>query len=235
MTKRVSAAQAKAQLSALAAEVAYGGQHVIIERRGKPLVALVSVGDLELLEQDRATSARPQGALALVGTWREVNDKDLESLVEDMYAEREKDTGTPCRARGLMYLLDTDILSNLVKRTPSTVLIARLASVPPEHQFTSSISLGELIYGAHRLRTHTSLLLQRLDKTLPPNLPVLPFDVAAARRYGAVRAELEHRGTPIGDADLRIGAIALARGLTVVTGNVRHFERIPDLLIENWL
>ena len=95
MVKRVSAAQAKAQLSALAAEVAYGGQHVIIERRGKPLVALVSVQDLERLEQDRATSARPQGALALVGAWREVNDKDLECLVEDIYAAREKDTGRP--------------------------------------------------------------------------------------------------------------------------------------------
>ncbi len=134
-----------------------------------------------------------------------------------------------------MYLLDTDILSNLLKRTPSTVLIAKLASVPPEHQFTSSITLGELIYGAYRLRGRAGLLLERLDETLPPNLPALPFDGAAARRYGEVRAELEHRGTPLGDADLRIGAIALARGFTVVTGNVRHFQRIPDLLVENWL
>ena len=134
-----------------------------------------------------------------------------------------------------MYLLDTDILSNLLKRTPSTVLIARLASVPPEHQFTSSITLGELLYGAHRLREHTPLLLERLDRTVPSNLPVLPFDGAAARRYGEVRAELEQRGTPLADADLRIGAIALARGLTVVTGNVRHFQRIPNLVVENWL
>jgi len=134
-----------------------------------------------------------------------------------------------------MYLLDTDILSNLVKRVPSTALIAKLASVPPEQQFTSSITLGELVYGAHRLQAGAGLLLERLDRTLPPNLPVLPFDFAAARRYGEVRAELEHRGTPLGDADLRIGAIALARGLTVVTGNVRHFQRIPRLTVENWL
>jgi predicted nucleic acid-binding protein len=134
-----------------------------------------------------------------------------------------------------MYLLDTDILSNLLKRAPSTALIAKLASVPPEHQFTSSITLGELVYGAHRLQAGVGLLLERLDRTLPPNLPVLPFDVAAARRYGEVRAELERRGTPLGDADLRIGAIALASGLTVVTGNVRHFQRIPELTLENWL
>jgi predicted nucleic acid-binding protein len=134
-----------------------------------------------------------------------------------------------------MYLLDTDTLSNLAKRTPSTALVAKLASVPPEDQFTSSITLGELIYGAHRLRTHTSLFLDRLENALLPNLPVLPFDSAAARRYGEVRAELERRGTPIGEADLRIGAIALSRGLTVVTGNIRHFQRIPDLPVENWL
>ena len=134
-----------------------------------------------------------------------------------------------------MYLLDTDILSNLVKRTPSTALVAKLASVPQEEQFTSAITLGEMVYGAYRLQTHTHLLLERLDRTLLPNLPVLPFDVAAAHRYGEVRAELERRGTPLAEADLRIGAIALSRSLTVVTGNVRHFERIPDLSVENWL
>ena len=134
-----------------------------------------------------------------------------------------------------MYLLDTDILSNLLKRLPSAALIAKLESVLPEHQFTSSITLGELIYGAHRLQSGTGSLLERLERVLTPNLPVLPFDEAAARRYGEVRAGLERRGLPTGDTDLRIGAIALAHGLTVVTGNVRHFERIPGLLVENWL
>lgn len=93
MVKRVSAAQAKAQLSALAAEVAYGGHHIIIERRGKPLVALVSMKDLERLEMDQATSGRPQGALALVGAWQEVKNEELDAVMEDIYAEREKDTG----------------------------------------------------------------------------------------------------------------------------------------------
>ena len=134
-----------------------------------------------------------------------------------------------------MYLLDTDVLSNLLKRTPSTALIAKLASVPVEQKFTSSVTLGELIYGAHRLGPRSTMLLERLDSVLRPNLPILPFDTAAARRYGEVRAGLERRGTPLGDADLRIGAIALARDLTVVTGNVRHFERIPGLSVESWL
>ena len=134
-----------------------------------------------------------------------------------------------------MYLLDSDILINLIRRGPSTLLIAKLASVPPEQQFTSSVTLGELVYGAYKLQARTDYLLQQLEETLLPNLPVLPFDSAAARHYGQVRAELERRGMGLGDADLRIGCIALARGFTMVTGNVRHFQRIPGLTVENWL
>ena len=93
--KKVSAARAKAHLSALMAEVAYGGEHVIIERRGKPLAALVSIADLERLDQGQAISARPRGALALVGAWRDVGDKKLDQLVADIYARREQGTGRP--------------------------------------------------------------------------------------------------------------------------------------------
>ncbi len=132
-------------------------------------------------------------------------------------------------------MLDTDILSNLMKRTPSSALVARVARVPPEHQFTSSITLGELVYGVHRLRERTAVLLEKIEDTLLPNLPVLPFDTSAARRYGEIRAELEQRGSPIGDADVRIAAIALAHGFKVVTGNERRFRRVPGLDTENWL
>ena len=134
-----------------------------------------------------------------------------------------------------MYLLDTDILSNLMKRTPSSALVVRVARVPPEHQFTSSITLGELVYGAHRLREQTAVLLERIEDTLLPNLPVLPFDTSAARRYGEIRVELEQRGTPTGDVDVRIAAVALAHGLKVVTGIQRHFQQVPGLETENWL
>ena len=133
-----------------------------------------------------------------------------------------------------MYLLDTDILSNLMKRAPASALVTGLARVRPEDQFTSSVTLGELLYGAHR-SSRTAALLERIEETLLPELPVLPFDAAAARRYGEIRAELERRGNPIGDADTRVAAIALSRGLTVVTGNERHFRRVPGLEIENWL
>ena len=77
-------------------------------------------------------------------------------------------------------------------------------------------------------------MLEEIEKPLLPNLLVLPFDALAARRYGEARAELERHGVPLDGPDMRIGAIALARGFIVVTGNVRHFQRIPGLRVENW-
>jgi prevent-host-death family protein len=95
MAKRVGAAQAKAHFATLVAEVAFGGQRVIIERRGKPLAALVSLADYERLEQEHATPARPAGGLALAGAWRDVSDKELDTLVADIYAARERDKDRP--------------------------------------------------------------------------------------------------------------------------------------------
>ncbi|MDD9994973.1 MAG: type II toxin-antitoxin system Phd/YefM family antitoxin [Dehalococcoidia bacterium] len=95
MVKRVSVAHAKAQLSSIASEVAFGGPHVIIERRSKPWVALVRISDLEYLEQVQPTSETPLGALALAGAWREADDADMEALVEKIYAERDNDLGRP--------------------------------------------------------------------------------------------------------------------------------------------
>lgn len=134
----------------------------------------------------------------------------------------------------MRYLLDTDILSNLMKAEPANSLVARLARVPPEHQFTSSITVGELAHGAYRMRERTAALLERIEGVISSDLLVLFFDTAAAWRYGWLRADLEREGTPIGDADMRIAAIALSRGLTVVTGNERHFRRVPGLEVVNW-
>ena len=134
-----------------------------------------------------------------------------------------------------MYLLDTDILSNLMTRTPSAALFMKLAYTSADDLFTSSITIGELTYGAYRATRRTQEILRRIDESINLDLTILPFDTAAARWYGELRAYLERRGTPIGDADMRIAAIALARGLRVVTGNTRHFQRVPDLSVENWL
>ena len=135
----------------------------------------------------------------------------------------------------MKYLFDTDTLSELMRRAPSPTLLRRLAATSPDDQATSSITLGELLYGAHRLRERSAELIERIEQTVTVNLPVLPFDADAAREYGRLRAHLEAEGTPIGDADMRIAAVALTGGLVVVTGNVRHFERVPTLAVENWI
>lgn len=63
----------------------------------------------------------------------------------------------------------------------------------------------------------------------------MAFDEAAARVYCRVRADLEQAGMPVGEPDLRIAPIALASGLTLVTGDTGHFQHVTDLVIENWL
>jgi len=133
-----------------------------------------------------------------------------------------------------VYLLDTDTVSALMRPAASPRLMARLSTVPNALVATSSITLGEITYGAYRVPDRTQEIIESLEGVLP-RMGVASFDAEAGRRYGELRAMLEQRGTLIGDADMRIASIALARGLTVVTGNVRHFQQVPGLSVENWL
>ncbi len=133
-----------------------------------------------------------------------------------------------------MFLFDTDSLSQVLRRDPSPSILIRMAAVPREEQFTTAITVGEMVYGAER-SSRREYLLRQFEERLWPNLRILPFDRAAAETYGRIRAELERAGTPLAEPDLRIGAIALTRDLTVVTGNTRHFSRIPGLRVENWM
>ena len=132
-----------------------------------------------------------------------------------------------------MYCFDTDVLSATIRREPSLSLIRRLAQVPPTDQFTTAITMGELLYGA--ARRDSKRLDEQVRDLLRGALTILPFDEAAAAVYGPLRAELESDGQPLAEPDLRIASIALSRDLTVVTGNIRHFARVPDLTVENWL
>ncbi len=97
MVKKVGTIQLRKDLTALLAEVVENGRRFIIEKRGKPLAALVSVEALELIEQQQTTSANPQGALALAGAWGELKERELESLLADVRAER---GGDACRTEG---------------------------------------------------------------------------------------------------------------------------------------
>jgi tRNA(fMet)-specific endonuclease VapC len=132
------------------------------------------------------------------------------------------------------YLFDTDIVSNPLKKAPSVQLLRKLAVVPAEEQFTSTITVGEMTYGAQR-SDKAAEYLARFANEVWPNLQILPFDFDAAEVYGKLRADLEKQGTPLAEPDVRIAAIALSRGLVLVTGNARHFSRIEALTVENWL
>ena len=94
VAEKVRVTDAKAHLSELMARVGYGGERFIIERRGRPLAALVGVEDLERLEKERPTS-RLLGAIALVGAWGEAEEPEVDAVLEEIYAERGRDTGRP--------------------------------------------------------------------------------------------------------------------------------------------
>lgn len=97
MAKRVGAAEAKAHFSELTARVAHGGERFLLQRRGTPVAALVSVEDLRRLESEcERASSRALGALALVGAWGDlVEDEEVDALLAEIYAERERDRGRP--------------------------------------------------------------------------------------------------------------------------------------------
>ena len=132
-----------------------------------------------------------------------------------------------------MYCFDTDVLSAAVLRRPPLHLLRRLAQTPADAQFTTAVTIGEILYGA--VRRGNADIVDRIRAVALAAHSVLPFDEAAAEVYGPLRANLEAIGKRLADPDLFIAAIALSRDLTLVTGNVRHFERIPGLRVENWL
>jgi tRNA(fMet)-specific endonuclease VapC len=132
-----------------------------------------------------------------------------------------------------VYCFDTDTLSAVIRRDPSLRLIRRLAQVPPSDQATTTINLGELLYGA--AKRGSERLTRRVREVVSSAISIVPFDEGAAEVYGPLRASLEGDGSRLDEPDLRIASIALSRGLIVVTGNVRHFARVPGLEVENWL
>ena len=132
-----------------------------------------------------------------------------------------------------MYCFDTDVMSAVLRREPPLSLVRRLAQTPPAEQATTTITLGELLYGA--AKRGSEQLVARVRDVLTLATEILPFDAQAAEVYGPLRADLERQGKRLDEPDLRIASITLSRDLTLVTGNVRHFKRVPGLSIENWL
>ena len=131
----------------------------------------------------------------------------------------------------LRYLLDTNICIYIAKHHPPKVA-QRFAQLSPGTVGMSVITFGELRYGAEKSKHRDEALatLIRLNELIP--VIELNADVGAA--YGSIRLHLERAGSPIGNNDLWIAAHAHSLGVTLVSNNMREFERVPNLALENW-
>ncbi len=129
------------------------------------------------------------------------------------------------------YILDTNIISDLVKH-PQGVIFQQIANVGENSVCTSIIVACELRFGA--AKSGSPRLINQVARILEV-LPVLPLVPPVERHYAEIRTHLEQAGTPIGPNDLLIAAHALAMNLTLVTANIREFERLPALSLTNWL
>lgn len=132
---------------------------------------------------------------------------------------------------GPYYLLDTNILSAVVKQ-PASPLARRIAMMSREDYCTSLVAACELRYGI--LKKGSPNLAEKVNQLLT-RVGVLPLKAPVDLHYAEVRVALEKMGQPIGHNDLLIAAHARALELTLVTDNVREFSRVPGLRVENWL
>ena len=131
----------------------------------------------------------------------------------------------------LLYLLDTNILSHLV-RQPQGPVADHIADVGEANVLTSVIVACELRYGAAK---HRSKKLTRQVEAVLSAMMIKPLESDVERVYASIRVALERKGTPIGAHDMLIAAHARAIDAVCVTDNVAEFKRVPALKVENWV
>ena len=131
----------------------------------------------------------------------------------------------------MQYMLDTDICIHLIRKK-ALALLRKIEAHKPEDLCLSSITLSELEYGVHKSDRPDQNSIALTQFVSP--FTILPFDQAAAIRYGILRADIEDSGKPIGSMDMLIAAHALSAGLTLVTGNTNEFDRVKGLKVVNW-
>lgn len=131
----------------------------------------------------------------------------------------------------IKYLLDTNIVIYTIKNRPREV--REMFKKHQTQMAISTVSVGELIFGVER-----SVQPERnqadIDGMLA-RLEVFTFDEKAAAHFGQIRAELYSQGKPIGPYDMMIAGHARSQGLILVTNNMKEFERVPGLRLENWV
>ncbi|MFT5520270.1 MAG: tRNA(fMet)-specific endonuclease VapC [Enterobacterales bacterium] len=131
----------------------------------------------------------------------------------------------------LKYMLDTNIVIYTIKNKPEQVRKAFIAHY--DQMCISTITLMELVSGAEK-SSNPDRNLRELEG-FAARLEVLDYDTLAATHTGQLRAELAKQGKPIGPYDQMIAGHARSLGLITVTNNLKEFDRVPGLRIENWL
>jgi tRNA(fMet)-specific endonuclease VapC len=129
------------------------------------------------------------------------------------------------------YMLDTNIVIYVIKRRPVEVLDTFNRHVG--QMCISTITLAELMHGAEKSARVEHNMRQVED--FVSRLQVVAYDIKAAAHYGQIRASLERKGTTIGVNDLHIAGHARSEGLILVSNNLREFERVDGLRLENWV
>lgn len=129
------------------------------------------------------------------------------------------------------YLLDTNICIYIQRERPPAVL-SKFRRLKPGDAAISVITWGELMYGA--AKSSQSERVSTALQEFATLVPVLALGSNVGAEYGAIRASLESSGRIIGNNDLWIAAHARGERLVLVTNNVREFERVPGLRIQNW-
>ncbi len=130
------------------------------------------------------------------------------------------------------FLFDTDAVSETLRARPAPGYLLWLKGIPRGHLHISAVTIAEMLEGAHRLANPLPMA-RRIEEIVFPAYTHLAFDAASARIFGSLAGLLRKAGTPLADLDLMIAATAIAGDLDLVTGNIKHFQRIPGLRICN--
>ena len=131
-----------------------------------------------------------------------------------------------------MYMLDTNICIYVLKNH-SDKLRHKFKAI--KELCISSVTYGEFCFGIENGNEHLREERWKQLDVFTQRLLIDPWDEQSARHYGVIRATLKKEGTPIGNNDLLIAAHARSINAVLVTNNVREFNRVPNLTIENWL
>jgi tRNA(fMet)-specific endonuclease VapC len=133
---------------------------------------------------------------------------------------------------GLMVCLDTSFLVDLLRRDEKALLELEKLESAGERISTTPISVSELFQGAYASR-NSEEQIEKLREVMK-RVELLDFSMESCERYGKLANELRSLGRKIGDLDTLIASLALSQNESVLTANVRHFNKIPDLIVRTW-